>query len=458
MSDTLAPGSPARISRSARGAYFRRTRWAPCTGCTAGSAWRSWAVHPSGPGRAPYALAPTATLVTILAVAQVALGILTVLVRLDPPVRAAHAAVGYALWGALVWLSVRAGVWQPLLGEAERAARSPRPPVHPRASHSPAAGPVASGAALTGVGGAGALGLAAVSASWPPTPRSPSSAWCRSCSCRPRLGFLLARSARAGVPLASGADRDRRRAPAVERGVRPQPGAGAAAGRAHGAHGGTPLALRSPVGDPRPLLRGPGHHHRRHPPVARARPGRRRARRHRRRLLQRCVHAMAQAILAVRRGAGSGPGSAPAGDRVGGGRRPAVGLLRLILFGILFLWQMPHFWALALRYRGDYAAGGFPMVSEAVGVEGTARLILLYALALTALVPRRANLRPGRAGVVRGGGGARLPAGAARRTLRAPSGRTARMALALPVLESLPAAALRGHGHRASGTVSAYRS
>jgi protoheme IX farnesyltransferase len=56
----------------------------------------------------------------------------------------------------------------------------------------------------------------------------------------------------------------------------------------------------------------------------------------------------------------------------------------VILFGILFLWQMPHFWALALRYRADYAAGGFPMVSERVGVEGTARLILLYALGLTA--------------------------------------------------------------------------
>jgi protoheme IX farnesyltransferase len=56
----------------------------------------------------------------------------------------------------------------------------------------------------------------------------------------------------------------------------------------------------------------------------------------------------------------------------------------VILFGILFLWQMPHFWALSLRYRADYAAGGFPMVSETVGVEGTARLILLYALGLTA--------------------------------------------------------------------------
>jgi protoheme IX farnesyltransferase len=56
----------------------------------------------------------------------------------------------------------------------------------------------------------------------------------------------------------------------------------------------------------------------------------------------------------------------------------------IILFGILFLWQMPHFWALSLRYRADYAAGGFPMVAETVGIEGTARLILLYALGLTA--------------------------------------------------------------------------
>jgi len=67
----------------------------------------------------------------------------------------------------------------------------------------------------------------------------------------------------------------------------------------------------------------------------------------------------------------------------GGGGLTDAGAL--VLFGILFLWQMPHFWALALRYRDDYAAGGFPMVSEALGIEGTARLILVYAFGLTAL-------------------------------------------------------------------------
>jgi protoheme IX farnesyltransferase len=81
---------------------------------------------------------------------------------------------------------------------------------------------------------------------------------------------------------------------------------------------------------------------------------------------------------------GAIPGSIPPviGWVAGGGSLTDAGAV--ILFGILFLWQMPHFWALALRYRADYAAGGFPMVSERVGVEGTARLILLYALGLTA--------------------------------------------------------------------------
>jgi protoheme IX farnesyltransferase len=81
---------------------------------------------------------------------------------------------------------------------------------------------------------------------------------------------------------------------------------------------------------------------------------------------------------------GAIPGSIPPviGWVAGGGRLTEAGAI--ILFGVLFLWQMPHFWALALRYRSDYAAGGFPMVSETVGIEGTARLILLYSFGLTA--------------------------------------------------------------------------
>ena len=53
------------------------------------------------------------------------------------------------------------------------------------------------------------------------------------------------------------------------------------------------------------------------------------------------------------------------------------------LFAILFLWQLPHFLALAWMYREDYARGGFPML--AVSDEGggsTGRQALLYAAAL----------------------------------------------------------------------------
>lgn len=66
---------------------------------------------------------------------------------------------------------------------------------------------------------------------------------------------------------------------------------------------------------------------------------------------------------------GAIPGSIPPviGWVAAGGSLTDAGAI--ILFGILFLWQMPHFWALALRYRADYASGGFPMVSEVVGVE-----------------------------------------------------------------------------------------
>ena len=54
-----------------------------------------------------------------------------------------------------------------------------------------------------------------------------------------------------------------------------------------------------------------------------------------------------------------------------------------ILFGILFLWQMPHFLSLAWLYRADYERGGFRML-PAVDRAGhlTARMALLYAASL----------------------------------------------------------------------------
>ncbi len=55
----------------------------------------------------------------------------------------------------------------------------------------------------------------------------------------------------------------------------------------------------------------------------------------------------------------------------------------VVLFCILFFWQMPHFLAIAILYRNDYAAGGFmmlPVVDEELLI--TSRQIVLYAVAL----------------------------------------------------------------------------
>ena len=54
-------------------------------------------------------------------------------------------------------------------------------------------------------------------------------------------------------------------------------------------------------------------------------------------------------------------GAAPGADRLG----RAAGSLSsaaLLLFAVVFFWQPPHFWALAIKYRDDYAAAGIPML------------------------------------------------------------------------------------------------
>lgn len=56
----------------------------------------------------------------------------------------------------------------------------------------------------------------------------------------------------------------------------------------------------------------------------------------------------------------------------------SVGVPGWVLFFIVFYWTPPHFWALALRYREDYAAAGVPMLPVVAGVEATTRRMLLY--------------------------------------------------------------------------------
>ena len=62
-----------------------------------------------------------------------------------------------------------------------------------------------------------------------------------------------------------------------------------------------------------------------------------------------------------------------------------VGLPALVLFAIVFYWTPPHFWALALRYRGDYAAANVPMLPVVRGEAETARQIVLYTILLIAV-------------------------------------------------------------------------
>jgi len=55
------------------------------------------------------------------------------------------------------------------------------------------------------------------------------------------------------------------------------------------------------------------------------------------------------------------------------------------LFAILFFWQMPHFWVLALKYSNDYDQGGFPTLPVAKGPHVTRFQITLWCLAYAGL-------------------------------------------------------------------------
>jgi len=61
-----------------------------------------------------------------------------------------------------------------------------------------------------------------------------------------------------------------------------------------------------------------------------------------------------------------------------------VAALPLLLFAIIFLWTPPHFWALSLFVRSDYAAAGIPMLPVVAGFESTRHQIFLYSLPMAA--------------------------------------------------------------------------
>jgi protoheme IX farnesyltransferase len=57
----------------------------------------------------------------------------------------------------------------------------------------------------------------------------------------------------------------------------------------------------------------------------------------------------------------------------------------VVLFAVIFYWTPPHFWALAIRYRDDYARAHVPMLPVVASLRTTALRILVYTLLLWAL-------------------------------------------------------------------------
>ncbi|WP_308216073.1 heme o synthase [Pseudonocardia humida] len=56
----------------------------------------------------------------------------------------------------------------------------------------------------------------------------------------------------------------------------------------------------------------------------------------------------------------------------------------LVMFGVIFFWTPPHFWALAMRYREDYAAAGVPMLPVVATAEQVSRRIVIYSWVMAA--------------------------------------------------------------------------
>jgi heme o synthase len=57
----------------------------------------------------------------------------------------------------------------------------------------------------------------------------------------------------------------------------------------------------------------------------------------------------------------------------------------IMLFAVIFLWTPPHFWALAMKFKDDYAAARVPMLPVVASASTVARKILTYSYAIVAV-------------------------------------------------------------------------
>jgi protoheme IX farnesyltransferase len=83
------------------------------------------------------------------------------------------------------------------------------------------------------------------------------------------------------------------------------------------------------------------------------------------------------------------PGAIPGALPIWMGHYAASGHLLsrggVYLFALLFFWQMPHFWVLAIKYRQDYEKGGIPTLPVVIGEGLTSHQIIIWCLGYVAL-------------------------------------------------------------------------
>ncbi len=63
----------------------------------------------------------------------------------------------------------------------------------------------------------------------------------------------------------------------------------------------------------------------------------------------------------------------------------SISVESVLMFGLIFMWTPPHFWALSLFMNEDYSRAGVPMMTVAKGRPHTRKLILIYAALLAPL-------------------------------------------------------------------------
>ena len=61
-----------------------------------------------------------------------------------------------------------------------------------------------------------------------------------------------------------------------------------------------------------------------------------------------------------------------------------VAIPAIILFAVIFLWTPPHFWALAMKFKDDYARANVPMLPVVASAAAVTRRIVLYSYAMVA--------------------------------------------------------------------------